>query len=104
MNSRNAESCGDAGPGVDEPDRVDVAFLPGDVDQSGLVQPLDLLRFRQIVFGTFSPPQGTSEDFIDTDRNGELEPLDLLRFRQLVQGTGSATQAWAGAMLDAPRP
>jgi hypothetical protein len=95
---------GHQGPGVDEPDRVDVGFLPADADQSGGVTPFDLLEFRQIVNLLVVPPAGSIEDFVDTDRNGTITPFDLLVFRQLINGIGPATQSWSGASLDAARP
>lgn len=98
------DSVGNQGPGIDEPDRVDIAMLPADVDQSGFVSPVDLLRMRQYLLGVLEPPQGIVEDYADIDRNGFLEPLDLLRFRQLVTGAGFATQSWVGETLDATRP
>ncbi len=93
------ELIGDLGPGVDESDRVDVGFLPADVDQSGVVSPFDLLRFRQIINDLFNPPQGTDADFVDIDRNGDITPFDLLNFRQLINGTGNATRPWSGENL-----
>ena len=98
------KSAGNQGPGVDEPDRLDIAFLPADVDQDGMVAPVDLLRFRQIQSGVFTPPKGLPEDFADTNRDGAVEPLDLLRFRQLLFGTGNATTAWTGKTLNASQP
>jgi hypothetical protein len=92
-------SEGDLGPDMDEPDRVDIGFLPCDVDQNGDVEALDLLRFRQMYTGRFENPVGDAEDYIDIDRSGLIQPLDLLRFRQLFRGTGSATQAWNGVTL-----
>ncbi len=95
---RNAISkSGDLGPGVNEEDRIDIAFLPADVDQTGEILPLDLFRFRQIVNGVATPDVGSNELFVDTDRNGSVSPLDLFRFRQLIGGTGSATRTWSEA-------
>ncbi len=93
------EHGGDQGPEVDEPDRVDIGFLPADVDQSGSVQPFDLLRFRQIVNDLFDPPQGDDFDFVDINRNYGVDPFDLLIIRNLIQGTGVATRPWAGETL-----
>lgn len=99
------ESAGNQGPGANEPDRVDVAFLPGDIDQSGVVNPLDLLRFKQLVNGLVSPDEGGVADFIDLDRSGTINPLDLLRFKQLINGVSPpSTRAWAGESLNHPRP
>ncbi len=95
---------GDLGPGVDEADRVDIGFLPADVDQNGEVGPFDLLLFRQFINGVSAPAEGVVTDFVDTDRNGAVEPFDLLSYRQLVNGVTPSTQPWAGATLDAPRP
>ncbi len=87
----------------DEVDRVDIGFLPADVDQNGIVGPLDLFRFRQYVVGTATPAYGSNADYIDTDRSGVINPLDLLRFRNLVNGGGNATQPWSNVEL-ADRP
>ncbi len=98
-------SSGDKGPGVNEPDRVDIGFLPCDIDQSSSVSPLDLFRFRQFVNGVATPDVGQLTDFIDTDRNGELSPTDLFLFRQLINGVNPpATMLWAGASMNNPRP
>jgi metallopeptidase family M12-like protein/dockerin type I repeat protein len=95
---------GDEGADVDETDRVDVAFLPGDIDQNGSVTPFDLLTFRQLVNGGLVLDQGESEDFVDTNRDGALTPFDLLTYRQLVNGTTPATEVWSGESLNNPRP
>ncbi len=97
------ENAGDLGPGVDESDRVDIGFLPCDVDQSGTVAPFDLLKFRGIINGIDGNPQGEDADFVDIDRNGTTSPFDLLAFRQLINGEGNATRVWADESL-APRP
>ncbi len=89
--------CGDA-PIVGR-DQITVGFLPGDVDQNGLVSPFDLLRFRQIVNGAFTAEVGVNADYADMDRSGAIAPFDLLRFRQTVNGISPATQTWAGATL-----
>lgn len=90
--------------GEDELDRVDVGFLPCDADNNGTVQPLDLLRFRQMLSGAFVPTTGVMEDYADMDRNGDANPLDLLRYRQLLIGTSPGTQAWAGQSMNHARP
>jgi hypothetical protein len=97
-------NVGNLGPDLNEPDRIDIGFLPGDVDQNGIVQPLDLLRFRQGLTGGWAPEFGTLELYLDTDRSGEIQAVDLLRFRQLLMGTGNATQPWLGESLMAIRP
>lgn len=95
---------GNQGPSVDEVDRVDIGFLPCDVDQGGSCSPLDLFRFRQFVNNPgMEPAQGTRLDILDMDRSGGFSPLDLFRLRQLVNGVAPATMPWSGATL-APRP
>jgi len=98
------ENAGDQGPGVLEPDRIDLGFLPGDVTQDGLVSPADLIRYRQILAGTYSPPVGLEGDFADTDRDGTVLPADLIAFRQLLAGTGAATRSWLLATMNNPQP
>ncbi len=95
---------GNQGQGADESDRIDIAFLPADVDQDGEVGPFDLLAFRQIVNGQLTPDQGMGEDYIDSDRDGTLAPFDLLAFRQMVNGITPATQPWSGETLNNERP
>ncbi len=95
---------GNQGPSIDETDRVDIAFLPADIDQSGDVSPFDLLAFRQIVNDLTDPDAGIESDFVDTDRNGEVGPFDLLAFRQLINGVSPATEAWADQSLNNARP
>lgn len=105
LDGNNIESAGDQGPGVNEVDRVDVGFLPGDIDQTAGVNPLDLLAFKQFVNGIATPPRGVLEDFIDIDRNGLVNPLDLLAFKQLINGISPpSTQTWAGATMNSTQP
>ncbi len=80
-------------------DSIIVGYLPADVDQNGLVGPLDLLMLRRLVNGKAAPLAGTVEDYIDANRDGSVSPFDLLAFRQLVNGTTPATRAWAGETL-----
>ncbi len=96
--------AGNLGSDTDEPDRVDVAFLPADVDQSGDVSPFDLLAFRQVVNDLSNPTQGTEADYVDTDRDDTVAPFDLLAFRQLINGAAPATRVWAGESLSSMRP
>ena len=95
---------GDLGPGVNEPDRVDVAFLPGDIDQGGQFRPLDILRFQQNRVGTYDPPLGVDLDYFDISRDGELNLLDYLRLRQVAHGNLPATQIWLDVKINHPRP
>lgn len=97
---------GNLGPGVSEPDRLDIGVLPCDIDQSGLVGPVDFLRFRQFLFntcGSACPSCDSSTFYYDMDRDGLINALDVLRFRQWVFGTGAAARPWNGAALP-PRP
>jgi hypothetical protein len=98
------ESLGNLGPDVNEPDRIDFLFLPGDIDQNGIVSPFDLLRFRLIVNDDFVPERGLIADYVDINRSGEVTPLDLLFFRQLVNGIPPATQPWAGESANSTQP
>ncbi len=102
---------GDQGPGVDEPDRVDIAYLPGDVDQSSATGPFDVLAFRQLVNGIIEPSSlGCSDaacDYIDVNRNlqcGAQDPFDLLALRQMANGVSPATRVWNGVALNHARP
>ncbi len=95
---------GNLGPGVDEPDRLDIGFLPCDVNQDGECDPFDLLRFRQYVNEVEEPECGILEDYLDIDRDQEVTPFDVLRFRQLVNGVLPSTRAWAGETMNNPRP
>lgn len=97
-------SSGDLGPHAMEPDRIDVGFLPGDIDQNGSVQPIDLLRFRQMANHIVVPARGIARDYIDTDNGGYIEPIDFLAYRQMLTGHGSATRAWAGATMNSEQP
>ncbi len=98
------ESFGNVGPKSNEPDRIDVGFLPIDTDQSGQVQALDLLVFRQIFESTLDPSPGIDEDYIDMNRDSSIQALDFLIWRQLFYGTGSATQVWDGVAMNNARP
>jgi Chlamydia polymorphic membrane protein (Chlamydia_PMP) repeat len=90
---------GNQGPTSDEPDRIDVGFLPCDIDQNGLCNPLDLFRFNQYVNDVVSPSQGVVDDYTDIDRSGTTTPIDVFRLRQLINGVSPATKAWAGESL-----
>lgn len=98
------DSEGNLGAGAVEPDRIDIAFLPGDIDQDGQVTPLDLLRFRQGMQSFWEPLIGDLELYLDIDRSGKITPLDLLKLRQLINGVGSATEPWADQSLESAQP
>lgn len=88
-----------SGEPLDGETTLQIGFLPGDVNQNGVVQPTDLFAFRQYVNGLATPDIGTVEDYIDTDRDGNISPIDLFRYRGLINGVSPATQSWAGASL-----
>ncbi len=86
------------------PNELSIAFLPGDVDQSGSVSPLDLFAYRQLVNGISDPQVGTLADLVDTNRDGNITPVDLFAYRQLVNGVGTSTRTWAGTSLNNTQP
>jgi hypothetical protein len=90
------ESYGDLGPGVEEPDRLDVGALPLDVNQDNCVTPFDLLVFRQIL-NTCLPDCSDYIGVLDINRDGAITPFDLLRFRQL-------SQDWLGECMNHEQP
>ena len=95
---------GNGGPGATEPDRIDVAFLPSDVDQNGDCSPFDLLQLRFYLEQGATPPQGIAEDFADIQRNGGLTPLDMTRYRQLVTGVSPSTRIWDNESMNNTQP
>jgi len=100
------ESVGDAGPGTAEPDRVDIGFLPANVNQDNVVTPFDLLAFR-VQINECHPVPGCGPEtlpFLDIDRSGNVTPFDLLRLRQLINGVTPATQPWMTASMNHPQP
>ncbi len=104
MAGNRIENQGNLGEITNEPDRIDMSALPGDVDQNGMVAPFDLLRFRSLANGVSTPEQGAMVDFLDMNRDGIVSPLDLFVFRQIVQGAGTATRSWQLVSLEAARP
>ncbi len=97
------ESNGDQGPGIDEPDRIDIGFLPGDVNRDSQVSPEDVLHFRQFTLGLVEDDGGALNIF-DLNRDGRIGPFDVLTIRRIIAGVTPATQPWAGLTLDQPRP
>ncbi len=104
--------AGDLG-NVDEEDRIDIGFLPGDIDQNGQTSPLDVFAFRVIInSGLTDLPANacsaaTALDLGDIRRDGDVGPLDLFYLRRLINGqtVGAplVTQSWATESLP-PRP
>jgi hypothetical protein len=98
-------SMGDLGPGVPEPDRIDIGALPGDVNQSGQVTPQDLINLRQFLIAGLFHNACADAWYFDIDRDGIMpEPQDLLRFRQMIAGAPPATRSWTLATMNAPQP
>ncbi len=104
MDGNPITNKGNLGP-ADELDRVDIGFLPGDVDQNGEIGPIDLFVFRQITNGVFDPTQGLPTDYADTNRDSAITPIDLFRYRQLINGVTSTVE-WGlvGNALNGSRP
>ncbi len=95
---RRIASIGDAGPGVSEPDRIDIASLPGDFDQDGVVAPFDLLHLRRLILDSNFVDCPSRNLLADVDRNGVVESADLLRFRQAV------APFWSGQRMNHDQP
>lgn len=93
-------NMGNLGPGMNEPDRMDYAAHPGNVNQDSQVAPIDLLRFRQRIANACGacPSCGGEVLFFDMDRNTLfIQPIDLLRLRQVLTGAAPATRNWGMA-------
>ncbi len=89
---------GDLGAGNAEPDRIDIGFLPGDINQNRTVEPVDLTRMRQFIVSQSFHNSCEDVFYFDTNRNGVApEPVDLTRYRALILGGGASTQVWQGA-------
>ena len=102
-------SNGNQGIGIVEPDRIDIACLPGDVDQSLAVTPFDNIRaqqkFRDTCANEVNCPicSGLLKGY-DIDRKGSFTPIDLIRLQQLLLHTGNSTEAWNGKAMNNPQP
>jgi len=92
------------GPGVPEPDRIDIGALPGDINQDGSVTPLDLINLRQRIASNYNSPCD-DRFYFDIDRDGAFPlPTDLIKFRQILGGAAPATQVWSGVNMLATQP
>jgi subtilisin family serine protease len=87
------ENAGDLGPGHNEPDRVDVGVLPGDVDHNGVVQPADLLHLRRLSTDQASSPCLFPYMSADFERDGDMDSTDLSHFKYAIPAY------WDGATL-----
>ena len=79
-------------------DRVDVGFLPGDVDLGGRPAPFDVLALIDHLNGSAPLPLAQA----DVNRSNAATPADLLREIDLLNGA-NASQPWLSVMLP-PRP
>ena len=86
----------DSGVAVDpDPaDRVELGFLPGDVDASLQSNALDVLALIDSLNGVAPLPLVRS----DINRSEQSEPSDVLRLIDLLNGA-NASRAWNGASL-----
>ncbi len=98
-------NMGNLGPAANEPDRIDIGRLPGDINQDGIVSPVDLVNLRQFLRANSFHNDCDDMLYFDLNRNGNLgDPQDLIRFRQIRQGSAPATQNWTGAVMNVPQP
>lgn len=99
-------SSGNQGPGVAEPDRIDIACLPGDVNQNGSTSAIDLVRAKQRQLGTCNSCPECSGALLgyDIDRKGSVSPVDLARLKQLFLEAGNASRVWNGQFIVPAQP
>lgn len=102
------EDLGNMGSQTNEPDRIDIGFLPGDIDQSGATQPVDLFFLRGAINNGTLPSNACDAtnlvDLADMDRNGLVTPIDVFIYRQLINGVGASTRSWSGVSMVNSRP
>ncbi len=75
--------------------RIELGYLPADVDANGLANQLDILALIDTLNGVIVQPASWS---CDIDRSGTCEPLDILMLIDLLNGAGGGT-AWSGRTL-----
>lgn len=101
------ENNGNMGPGVAEPDRVDIGFLPGDINQGGSTSPFDLIRAKQKILGTCGnncPECSGIPAGYDVNRNGNFSTIDLVFLKQIFLNSGNTTQSWNGKFMNNTQP
>ena len=102
------QNDGNLGPGALEPDRVDVGFFPGDINQTGYTSPVDYARGVQKLLGICTGnncPECSGElAGYDIDRRNFFSPIDMIRWRQLFVGVGSSTRPWDGKSMNSTQP
>ncbi len=84
-------SFGSMGQNRDEPDRVDLAFLQGDINQDGRVGQGDIARLQTYVDGTSFPRGGGLLDY-DINADGNLDAEDVADLARLLSGLGRLRQ------------
>lgn len=84
--------------GFDPLDRIDVGFLPSDVNGDGVSATDDILALFPTLSGLATKPLLLSST--DMDRSDTLTTLDLIRLIDLLNGANS-TRAWLGIVLPA---
>ncbi len=103
---------GNEGEGVDECARLDVAALPGDVNNNGDTQPQDLSRI-QASFSAGAPftmlpdahiRSGSIDDYFDISRGNGFQPQDISREIAALNGNAPFTRNWNGVGLNNPQP
>lgn len=93
----HAESF-DGQPLSEEADTVTLGFLPGDVDGSRSVGPLDILALINSINGVIPLPLERT----DINRSGVTGPQDILRLIDLINGANT-TRPWLEQSLP-PQP
>lgn len=98
---------GNLGP-IDELDRIDIGFLPGDIDQNDIVSPADLFALRRIIVQGELPSAAcvavSPFDLADINRDNAISPVDVFSYRRLINGVPpEASMPWAQESLP-PRP
>jgi hypothetical protein len=100
---------GNEGEGVDEVARLDVAFVPGDVNSSGTNQPVDLNRWLT-AWNSGDPifpsdvENGHPDDYLDISRTGGAQPQDLNLLIRSMKGQAPFIRNWRNVGVNSPRP
>lgn len=78
----------------DPSDRIDLAFLPGDVNSSGVSEPSDVL----VLIDAPNEVEKLLLESTDINRSGETEPSDVLRLIDLLNGVNTS-RPWIGVTV-----
>lgn len=103
------EDHGNEGQGINEAARLDVGFLPGNVNNDNATQPLDLNRWLTSWNGgnpifPSDVENGHPDDYLDISRGGGTQPVDFTRIIASLKGQFPFTQNWRNVSMNAPRP